>query len=170
MIELLSSPEAWISLVTLTAMEIVLGIDNIVFLSILAGRLPQAEQPRARRLGLAFALLTRLALPAALAEEVARLIRLTQHHEVASGDHNGMVLMDADLAILGARPKRYDRYAAAIRAEYAHVDDDTYRAGRAAVLEGFLAKGSIYHCYVMVNRCDAPARANMTRELTALRG
>jgi predicted tellurium resistance membrane protein TerC len=43
-------------------MEIVLGIDNIVFLSILAGRLPQAEQPRARRLGLAFALLTRLAL------------------------------------------------------------------------------------------------------------
>jgi predicted tellurium resistance membrane protein TerC len=62
MLELLSSPETWISLVTLAAMEIVLGIDNIVFLSILAGRLPQEEQPRARTLGLAFALLTRLAL------------------------------------------------------------------------------------------------------------
>ena len=62
MMELLSSPETWISLVTLAAMEIVLGIDNIVFLSILAGRLPHEEQPRARTLGLAFALLTRLAL------------------------------------------------------------------------------------------------------------
>ncbi len=62
MVELLSSPEAWISLATLSAMEIVLGIDNIVFLSILAGRLPPAQQPRARRIGLAFALATRLAL------------------------------------------------------------------------------------------------------------
>jgi predicted tellurium resistance membrane protein TerC len=60
--ELLSSPEAWISLATLAAMEIVLGIDNIVFLSILAGRLPTEEQPRARRLGLGFALATRLGL------------------------------------------------------------------------------------------------------------
>jgi predicted tellurium resistance membrane protein TerC len=62
MTDLLSSPETWISLATLSAMEIVLGIDNIVFLSILAGRLPKEEQPRARRLGLAFALGTRLAL------------------------------------------------------------------------------------------------------------
>jgi predicted tellurium resistance membrane protein TerC len=62
MTELLSSPEAWISLATLTAMEIVLGIDNIVFLSILAGRLPAGEQPRARRLGLGFALASRLGL------------------------------------------------------------------------------------------------------------
>lgn len=62
MIELLTRPEAWVSLATLAAMEIVLGIDNIVFLTILAGRLPPAQQPRARKLGLAFALLTRLGL------------------------------------------------------------------------------------------------------------
>jgi predicted tellurium resistance membrane protein TerC len=62
MLELVTQPETWISLATLAAMEIVLGIDNIVFLTILAGRLPAAEQPRARRLGLAFALLTRLGL------------------------------------------------------------------------------------------------------------
>jgi predicted tellurium resistance membrane protein TerC len=61
-LELLSSPEAWISLATLAAMEIVLGIDNIVFLSILVGKLPAAEQPAARRLGLGFALGTRLLL------------------------------------------------------------------------------------------------------------
>jgi len=62
MLELVRQPESWISLATLSAMEIVLGIDNIVFLSILAGRLPPGEQPRARQLGLAFALATRLAL------------------------------------------------------------------------------------------------------------
>ena len=60
--ELLVDPGAWVSLVTLAAMEIVLGIDNIVFLTILAGRLPPAEQPRARRLGLLLALGTRLLL------------------------------------------------------------------------------------------------------------
>ncbi len=62
MLELLRSPETWISLATLSAMEIVLGIDNIVFLSILAGKLPRERQPAARRLGLAVALGTRLLL------------------------------------------------------------------------------------------------------------
>src|SRR5574341_1783222 len=62
MLALLASPEAWISLATLAAMEIVLGIDNVVFLTILAGKLPVVQQPRARKLGLAFALVTRLAL------------------------------------------------------------------------------------------------------------
>jgi predicted tellurium resistance membrane protein TerC len=47
-----SSLEGWISLLSLTAMEIVLGIDNIVFISILTGKLPEASQPRARSLGL----------------------------------------------------------------------------------------------------------------------
>jgi predicted tellurium resistance membrane protein TerC len=62
MIELLTQPETWISLATLAAMEIVLGIDNVVFLTILAGRLPKEQQPKARQLGLLFALATRLAL------------------------------------------------------------------------------------------------------------
>jgi predicted tellurium resistance membrane protein TerC len=60
--QLLTSADAWVSLVTLTALEIVLGIDNIVFITILAGKLPEPEQPRARRLGLAFALVTRILL------------------------------------------------------------------------------------------------------------
>ncbi len=60
--ELLTDPQAWISLLTLTALEIVLGIDNIVFISILAGKLPADQQPRARLLGLAAAMLTRIAL------------------------------------------------------------------------------------------------------------
>jgi predicted tellurium resistance membrane protein TerC len=62
MLELLTQPEAWIALATLAALEIVLGIDNVVFLTILAGRLPDEQRPRARRLGLGFALATRLGL------------------------------------------------------------------------------------------------------------
>jgi predicted tellurium resistance membrane protein TerC len=61
-LDLVTSLDAWISLATLAAMEVVLGIDNIVFLSILVGKLPPAQQPSARRLGLAFALGTRLLL------------------------------------------------------------------------------------------------------------
>ena len=58
----LTFPEAWIALVTLTVLEIVLGIDNVVFISILAGKLPARDQPRARRLGLTLAMGTRILL------------------------------------------------------------------------------------------------------------
>jgi predicted tellurium resistance membrane protein TerC len=58
----ISSPEAWIALLTLTILEIVLGIDNIVFISILAGKLPTQQQGRARTLGLALAMITRILL------------------------------------------------------------------------------------------------------------
>ena len=58
----ISSPESWTGLVTLTVLEIVLGIDNIVFISILAGKLPAGQQARARTLGLALAMITRLLL------------------------------------------------------------------------------------------------------------
>jgi len=64
--EWLTDPQIWISLLTLSALEIVLGIDNLVFLAILADRLPEPQRPAARRLGLAFALLTRLGLLASL--------------------------------------------------------------------------------------------------------
>jgi predicted tellurium resistance membrane protein TerC len=62
MLEIWTRPETWISLATLAAMEIVLGVDNIVFLTILAGKLPVEQQPLARRLGLGAALGTRLLL------------------------------------------------------------------------------------------------------------
>ena len=57
-----SDPNAWAALLTLTVLEIVLGIDNIIFISILAGRLPAAQQPRARLIGLAAAMVSRIAL------------------------------------------------------------------------------------------------------------
>ncbi len=60
--ELLNNPEIWISLITLTVLEIVLGIDNIIFISILAGKLPENQQRKARQLGLALAMITRVLL------------------------------------------------------------------------------------------------------------
>jgi predicted tellurium resistance membrane protein TerC len=58
----LSQPESWIALLTLTSLEIVLGIDNIIFISILAGKLPEKDQDRARRIGLMMAMFTRILL------------------------------------------------------------------------------------------------------------
>ena len=63
----LLNPEIWIALATLTALELVLGIDNIIFISILAGRLPPEQRNKARRLGIAAAAITRLALLFAIA-------------------------------------------------------------------------------------------------------
>jgi predicted tellurium resistance membrane protein TerC len=65
--EWLTDPEAWIALFTLTALEIVLGVDNIIFISILVGRLPEAQRQRARVLGLGFAMATRILLLLSLA-------------------------------------------------------------------------------------------------------
>jgi predicted tellurium resistance membrane protein TerC len=65
--EWLSDPQAWIALVTLTALEIVLGVDNIIFITILVSRLPEAQRNRARVLGLGFAMFTRIALLLSLA-------------------------------------------------------------------------------------------------------
>jgi predicted tellurium resistance membrane protein TerC len=62
MFEVFSTPEGWLSLISLSAMEIVLGIDNIIFISILSGKLPEALRPKARRVGLLAALVMRLGL------------------------------------------------------------------------------------------------------------
>jgi predicted tellurium resistance membrane protein TerC len=69
----LTQPETWIALLTLTVLEIVLGIDNVIFISILAGKLPGDQQPKARRVGLALAMILRIALLAS----VAWMARLT---------------------------------------------------------------------------------------------
>jgi len=70
----LADPNAWIGLLTLTALEIVLGIDNIIFISILSGKLPKADQPKARRLGLFGAFSTRIVLLLS----IAWVVRLTR--------------------------------------------------------------------------------------------
>src|SRR3954469_18455923 len=63
----ITDPQIWLSLVTLTALEIVLGIDNVIFISILAGKLPVEQQAKARQTGLMLALVTRILLLCSLA-------------------------------------------------------------------------------------------------------
>ena len=74
LVQLAADPAAWAALVTLIAMEIVLGIDNLIFISILTNKLPEAERPRARRIGLSLALIMRLAL----LSTVAIIVQLTE--------------------------------------------------------------------------------------------
>jgi predicted tellurium resistance membrane protein TerC len=60
--EIFTDPEAWVSLITLTVLEIVLGIDNVIFISILSDKLPKNQQEKGRKLGLAMAMITRILL------------------------------------------------------------------------------------------------------------
>ena len=100
MIEWLTSPQTWIALVTLTSLEIVLGVDNVIFVSILAGKLPAAQQPRARRLGLFLAMFMRIAL----LFSITWLIRLTAPlfaivgHEFSGRD---LILLTGGLFLIG---------------------------------------------------------------------
>ena len=102
----LANPEIWVSLLTLTVLEIILGIDNIVFISILAGKLPADQQAKARQVGLSLALFTRVLLLCGLAWMV-RLTRplfhiptlglLPQPHPVSGRD---LILLGGGLFLL----------------------------------------------------------------------
>jgi predicted metal-dependent HD superfamily phosphohydrolase len=107
-------------------------------------------------------------LPDAVVAEVERLVLLTATHDAGPDDTSGALLCDADLAVLGASPERYDAYAADVRAEYAHVGDDDFRRGRTSVLAGLLAHEPLYRTERGRDRWEAAARANVSRELRAL--
>jgi predicted metal-dependent HD superfamily phosphohydrolase len=100
--------------------------------------------------------------------EVVRLIRLTVTHDPAPDDGNGAILCDADLAILGARPDAYRRYAAAIRAEYAHLDPPTFAAGRTAVLRRLLGRPRLFRTTKGSRRWEQSARVNIKTELAGM--
>ncbi|NYH43692.1 putative metal-dependent HD superfamily phosphohydrolase [Micromonospora jinlongensis] len=117
---------------------------------------------------LAESVLAGLGVPAATAAEARRLVLLTAGHTVAPGDPDGALLCDADLAVLAAPPADYDRYAAAIRREYAHVPEPAFRAGRAAVLTSLLALPALFRLPPLAARWEEPARDNVRRELAAL--
>ncbi|MGA8845819.1 MAG: hypothetical protein WB471_04305 [Nocardioides sp.] len=101
--------------------------------------------------------------------EVVRLVRLTETHRPEDDDAEGCALSDADLGILAAPPERYASYVAAVRTEYAHLDDATFAGGRAQVLADLLDKPRLFHTDHAVRHWEAPARANASRELDELR-
>ncbi|MEX7471936.1 HD domain-containing protein [Mycobacterium adipatum] len=117
---------------------------------------------------LAEADLSALGLPAELVDEVARLVRLTVEHDPGPSDRNGQVLSDADLAVLALEPAEYRRNSARVRAEYGHVPDADFRAGRARVIAALLAAPSLYRTPDARRLWEDAARRNLTSELRTL--
>lgn len=101
--------------------------------------------------------------------EVARLVRLTTHHDPAPGDHHGEALCDADLAILASGPVRYREYTDGVREEYAAHTDEAFRAGRLAVLEELVGRGQLFRTGYAREHWEPRARANLRREIEELR-
>ena len=89
-------------------------------------------------------------------------------HRAASEDRDGQVLLDADLAILGATAERYAAYSQAICQEYAWVPEEQYRSGRRQVLEGFLRRERLYYLDEMHAALETQARQNLADEIAAL--
>ena len=106
---------------------------------------------------------------------IAHLIELTASHQLADGIEeytsgaltraDAAFFLDADLAILAADSPRYTRYVAGVRAEYAHYTPDAFTRGRAAILQGFLNRTTIYASDTAHLLWDAPARLNLRTEL-----
>jgi predicted metal-dependent HD superfamily phosphohydrolase len=131
---------------------------------------PRAAANETASAELARSELPQLEVRADRVDEVVRLVLLTAGHRVEPGDRNGALLADADLAILASPSERYDAYAAAVRAEYAHVPDELFRAGRSLVLENLLALPELYRTVPERAAWERAARANLVREVGVLRG
>jgi predicted metal-dependent HD superfamily phosphohydrolase len=102
------------------------------------------------------------------AAEVARLVRLTEHHDPGPDDLAGQVLCDADLAILAADPPRYAAYVKGVRRDYAHVGDADFAIGRAAALRDLCTRDRLFHTAYARERWEPAARANLAAELAGL--
>lgn len=115
---------------------------------------------------LATRIATEIGWPAARAATVHRLVMCTAAHHPSSPDE--ALLVDADLAILGAEPTDYAAYVHGVRAEYSHVSDDDWKVGRAAVLHQFLDEPMVFHTEPMRSARESRARANVAAELATL--
>jgi predicted metal-dependent HD superfamily phosphohydrolase len=104
-------------------------------------------------------------LPAAEVDEVARLVRLTADHRPEPGDDAGALLSDADLSVLGAEPAAYARYLADVRQDFAHIGDEDFAAGRAAVVRGLLDLDPLFHTARARGLWLEAARRNLRGEL-----
>ncbi|HEX4612783.1 MAG TPA: hypothetical protein VH092_31600 [Urbifossiella sp.] len=133
---------------------------------------PRAADNEARSADLATTLLGPVGVPRSELDRVTRLILATAHlaDDRPPGDRETTILLDADLAILGAAPERYFRYAGAIRQEYAWVPEPDYRAGRVKVLDRFLARPRIFWTDLAYQEGETQARANMRAERATLTG
>ncbi|WP_458108509.1 DUF4031 domain-containing protein [Arthrobacter sp. R3-55] len=109
--------------------------------------------------------LTAAGLAPADVTEVARLVRLTSSHSPEADDHAGALLCNADLSVLGGDQQAYARYLAAVREDYAHVSDDDFAKGRAAVVRHLLGLDPLFHGERAKGLWLDAARRNLAAEL-----
>jgi predicted metal-dependent HD superfamily phosphohydrolase len=128
----------------------------------------QDNEPRSAEL--ATMTLVSIGLAANTVAEVARLVLLTDGHRVEPEDEAGAALCDADLGVLGSPPPAYSAYAAAVRREYGHLDDDAFCRGRRAVVADLLGRPALYATGGGRRRWEGAARANLSAELASLQG
>lgn len=102
-------------------------------------------------------------------DEVVRLVLVTSSHAPEEGDVAGEMLSDADLGILAAPPERYAAYVAGVRADYEHLSDEEFRAGRLAVLSDLAERAELFRTAHARARWDGAARANLASEIATLR-
>lgn len=105
--------------------------------------------------------------PQDVAQRVFALVMATRH-DAAPQTSDQEILLDVDLAILGARAALFDGYEQQVRAEYQSVPEPQFRANRRRILQGFLTRARIYHTPLFFERYEAPARANLARSIAAL--
>jgi pantetheine-phosphate adenylyltransferase len=127
---------------------------------------PKARDNEDRSAELARRTLAGLGVPPLRVDRVRKLVLATKH-DVPPDDADARLVADIDLASLAIPPEQFDANGAAIRAEYAHVPDDVFRAGRAAILRKFLERPKIYLTEPFA-KFESRARDNLTRALSAL--
>jgi predicted metal-dependent HD superfamily phosphohydrolase len=130
---------------------------------------PQAPDNEAQSAERARSLLTNLGNRHTI-ERVQQLILATQGHQIDPTDRDRSIFLDADLAILGADPARYQAYQRSIRREYSWVSDPDYQVGRSQVLQSFLDRDRLYCTDLLFNELESIARYNLHQELAALSG
>lgn len=121
---------------------------------------PTRRDNEALSAALAVACLRDAGASASVIGRIESMILATRQHD-AGDDGDCAILLDVDLAILGAAPARFAEYERQIRTEYAHVADDAYRVGRGQVLAGFLARPRLYLTDSFYERYDQQARRNL---------
>jgi predicted metal-dependent HD superfamily phosphohydrolase len=128
---------------------------------------PRASDSEARSAAWAERAVREAGAAAAVAARIGALVLATRH-DAAPGGADAALLVDVDLAILGAPAPRFDAYETQIRSEYDFVAEAPYRVARSTVLNGFLARARIYATDWFHARLEAAARANLARSLARL--
>ncbi len=129
---------------------------------------PKAKDNEEKSAAYAANVLSKLKVCPATIDAVTQMILNTKYHQAAPDDTDSQILLDADLAILGADEASYRLYAQGIRREYAWLSAAEYRSGRTQVLQNFLKRSRIYYTQPMFAQYETKARHNILLEIEAL--